>query len=467
MQKKCGGCTYLNLSMEEQLKKKEKEVADLLKPYCRTYPITGMKEALYYRNKVHAVFARKKDGEIISGTYREGTHEVVPVKSCLLENQQADAIIATIRKLAVSFRMRPYDEDRGFGLLRHVLIRTAHQTGQVMVVLVLASPILPAKNNFVRALREAHPEITTIVLNVNDRHTSMILGEREIVLYGKGYIEDILCGKKFRISSKSFYQINSVQTEALYSKAIELAALTGKERVIDAYCGIGTIGLIAAEKAGEVLGIELNKDAVKDAIRNAKANDTKNIRFYAADAGKFMVGMAQEKEHADLVFMDPPRSGSDEAFLSSVVRLSPDRIVYISCNPQTQARDLKYLTRHGYRAEGAWPFDMFPFTEHCETICLLSKLSEARHSIDVKLDMDELDVTTAETKATYEEIKAYVLEQTGLQVSSLYIAQVKRDCGVIERENYNKPKTEDAKQPQCPEEKRKAIKAALRHFYMI
>lgn len=372
-QKRCGGCQFLHLPYEKQLEHKQKQVEALLKPYCRVHRITGMEDPIHYRNKVHAAFARRRDGSIVSGTYEEGTHRVVPVDECLLEDQKADEIIRTIRSLLRSFRIRVYDEDTGYGLLRHVMVRTAHQTGQVMVVLVLRSPILPSKNNFVKALRAVHPEITTIVLNVNDRKTSMVLGEKETVLYGKGYIEDVLCGRRFRISSRSFYQVNSVQTEALYAKAIELAGLTGRERVVDAYCGIGTIGLIAAAKAGEVIGVELNRDAVQDAIRNAKANDVKNIHFYENDAGRFMVGMAEQGEHADVVFMDPPRAGSDEAFLSSVVKLAPKRIVYISCNPETQARDLAYLTKHGYRAQGAWPYDMFPFANHVECAVLMSR----------------------------------------------------------------------------------------------
>ncbi len=373
VQKRCGGCQLLHLPYEEQLALKQKQVERLLKPYCRVRRITGMEDPLHYRNKVHAAFAHRRDGTIVSGIYEEGTHKVVPVDACLLENEKADEIIRTIRGLLRSFKIKTYDEDSGYGLLRHVMVRTAHQTGQVMVVLVLGSPILPSRNNFVKALRAAHPEITTVVLNVNDRRTSMVLGEKETVLYGKGYIEDVLCGRRFRISAKSFYQVNSVQTEALYAKAIELAGLSGNERVIDAYCGIGTIGLIAADKAGEVIGIELNHDAVQDAIRNARANNVKNIRFYENDAGRFMVGMAEQEAGADVVFMDPPRTGSDEAFLSSVVRLAPKRVVYISCNPKTQARDLEYLTKHGYRAQEAWPYDMFPFVDYAETVVLLTR----------------------------------------------------------------------------------------------
>lgn len=373
--KKCGGCQLLHLSYEEQLAVKQKKAEALLKPYCRVHKITGMEDPFHYRNKVHAVFSHRRDGSVISGTYAEGTHRVVAVETCLLENRKADEIMATIRGLLKSFKIKTYNEDTGYGLFRHVLIRTAHQTGQIMVVLVLGSPILPSRNNFVKALRAAHPEISTVILNVNDKKTSMILGEKETVLYGKGYIEDVLCGHRFRISAKSFYQVNSLQTEKLYAKAMELAQLSGKERVIDAYCGIGTIGMVAASHAGEVIGVETNRDAVRDAVRNARLNEAKNIRFYCSDAGQFMTQMAAAGEQADVVFMDPPRAGSDEAFLSSVLRLGPRRIVYISCNPETQARDLSYLTKHGYRAEGAWPFDLFPFTEHVETVVLMSRVS--------------------------------------------------------------------------------------------
>lgn len=371
--KKCGGCTYQGIVYEEQLKEKQQLVNKLLKPFCKVHPIEGMEEPYFYRNKVHAVFHKEKNGAVISGVYEAGSHRVVKVDSCKIEDEKADAIILSIRDLMKSFKIQPYNEDTGYGLLRHVLIRVGKHSGQIMVVLVLGSPILPSKNNFVKALLKLHPEITTIVLNVNNKKTSMVLGEKETVLYGKGYIEDTLCDSVFRISSKSFYQINVTQTEKLYEKAIELAALTGKERVIDAYCGIGTIGIIASKKAGEVIGVELNKDAVKDAIYNAKRNQVKNIRFYANDAGKFMVGMAQSGEKADVVFMDPPRAGSTEEFMSSVITLNPKRVVYVSCNPETQARDLKYMVKHGYKVEEAWPFDLFPWTEHVETIVALHR----------------------------------------------------------------------------------------------
>lgn len=370
---KCGGCQWIDIPYEEQLQRKQAMLARLLKPYVKPAPIIGMDHPFHYRNKVHAVFGMSRKGPV-SGIYKAGTHEIVPVTSCLIENEKADAIIATIRGLLRSFKIKNYNEDSGYGLLRHVLIRVGHNSGEIMVVLVLSSPILPSKNNFVKALRKEHPEITTVVINVNDRHTSMMLGDKEQVIYGTGYITDMLCGKTFRISSKSFYQINSAQTETLYRKALEFAGLTGRETVLDAYCGTGTIGILASDRARQVVGVELNRDAVRDAVLNAKANHAKNVQFYRQDAGKFMVQMAEQNAKVDLVLMDPPRAGSDEAFLTSLVRLAPEKVVYVSCNPLTLARDLEYLTKHGYRAVKAAGVDMFAMTEELEACVLLSKL---------------------------------------------------------------------------------------------
>lgn len=382
--KKCGGCDYQGMAYGQQLKEKEASVRKLMKGFGEVNPIIGAKEPYHYRNKVHAVFARQRSGEIVSGIYQEGSHRVVPVDSCQIENEKADEIIVSIRKLLKSFKIKVYDEDTDFGLLRHVLIRTGHVTGQIMVVLVVRTPIFPSKNNFVKALRAEHPEITTVVLNVNERKTSMVLGERNITIYGKGYIEDELCGCTFRISPTSFYQVNPVQTERLYKTAMMLARLNKRDRVIDAYCGIGTIGMVAAKTVKEVIGIELNAEAVRDANSNAKRNHMDNIRFVQGDAGKFMEGMADREEQADVVFMDPPRSGSDEAFLKSLLILKPKKIVYISCNPETQARDLKILCKKEYRVEAIQPVDLFPFTVHVETIVLLSRREEVTHEESIQ-----------------------------------------------------------------------------------
>ena len=372
---KCGGCQYVDMPYKAQLKRKQKQAEMLLKEYGKVKPIIGMEEPSHYRNKVHAVFAFQKGRGIVSGIYQEKSHRVVPVENCLLEDQKAGEIIRSVRELAKSFKLKAYDEDSGYGLLRHVLVRVGHITGEIMVVLVLGSPILPSKKNFVNELCKLHPEITTILINVNNKRTSMVLGEKEQVIYGKGYIEDELCGRRFKISAKSFYQVNSVQTEALYAKAAEYAQLTGKEMVVDAYCGIGTIALAVAGQAGKVIGVELNKDAVRDAVTNAKINQIKNADFYQNDAGHFLTQMADAGEKVDVVFMDPPRSGSTEEFLDALIRICPKRIVYISCEPETLARDLKYLTRKsGYRVREITPVDMFPFTGHIETIVALSRI---------------------------------------------------------------------------------------------
>lgn len=368
--KQCGGCQYLDMPYEKQLALKQEMLEKLLKKHCKVNKIIGMKNPYFYRNKVHAVFGHAK-GNVISGVYKEGTHILVPVEKCWIEDEKADEIIGTIRGMLKSFKIRTYDEDSGYGLLRHVLVKRGFATGEIMVVLVTASPIFPSKNNFVKALREKHPEITTIIQNVNDRNTSMVLGDKEKTLFGKGYIEDVLCGCRFRISSKSFYQINPVQTEVLYKKAIELAGLTGKERVIDAYCGIGTIGIVASKQAGQVIGVELNKDAVKDAVENAKCNGIGNIQFYCNDAGKFMVNMAAHGEKADVVFMDPPRNGSTEEFIDSVAKMGPKKVVYVSCGPETLERDLRYFEKKGFVAKEAWGVDLFPMTHHVETAVLL------------------------------------------------------------------------------------------------
>ena len=376
--KECGGCDYQGIPYEEQLDKKLANVKALIGKYCEVTGITGMYYPYNYRNKVHAAFDMTRGGQVISGVYKEGTHQVVPVEYCQIEDAKADEIIGDIRGMLRSFKIKTYDEDTGYGLLRHVMVRRGFKTGEIMVVLVLGSPILPSKNNFVKALREKHPDISTVVINVNDKKTSMVLGDKESVIYGKGYINDIICGCTFKISPKSFYQVNPVQTEKLYGRAIELAGLTGEENVLDAYCGIGTIGIIASKNAKQVIGVELNKDAVRDAIVNAKINSIKNIRFYNDDAGQFMVKYADDiitegKESVDVVFMDPPRAGSDEKFMSSVVKLSPKKVVYISCNPETLARDLQYFTKHGYKAVQGEAYDMFPFTSHVECVVLMTR----------------------------------------------------------------------------------------------
>lgn len=372
--KKCGACAYINLPYQKQLAKKQEQVRELMGLYCKVHPIVGMENPAHYRHKVTSTFGMDAKGHPVYGIYQAGSHKILPIHDCPIEDEQASAIIDTIGGLLRSFKIRTYDEDTKRGLLRHVMIRKGYATGEVMVILVVVDPIFPSRKNFVKVLREKHPEISTVVLNINDKATTMVLGTRDIVLYGKGYIEDELDGMRFRISPQSFYQVNPPQAEVLYRKAIEAAGLTGKERVLDAYCGTGTIGLAASRYAKEVIGVELNRDAVKDAIQNAKCNERKNIRFYCADAGEFMEEFTAAGEKVDVVIMDPPRSGSNETFLSSLKRLGPEKVVYVSCNPETLEKDVMWLTANGYKAQGVWPVDMFPGTVHVECVILLTKV---------------------------------------------------------------------------------------------
>ncbi len=370
--KKCGGCQLQNMPYDRQLSFKQVKVIKLLGKYHHVCEIIGMEKPYHYRNKVQAAFGERR-GQIISGVYQSSTHNIVPVDSCLIEDVKADEIIVTIRKLLKSFKLRAFDDVSMKGFLRHVLIKRGFSSGEIMVVLVTAVMEFPKQSQFINALMSRHPEITTIVQNVNNKHTSLVLGEKSRVLYGNGYIEENLCDFKFRISPKAFYQINPTQTEVLYKKAIEYAELTGNETVLDAYCGTGTIGIFASKNAKQVMGVELNPDAIRDAKTNAELNDIKNIDFACADAGEFMVEAANRGAQYDVVIMDPPRAGASLPFLRSLVTLSPEKIVYISCNPETQARDLSFLTRKGYKVRRVQPVDMFPHTEHVETVVKLSK----------------------------------------------------------------------------------------------
>ncbi len=372
--KKCGGCQLQNMTYNEQLSFKQAKTIRFLGRFGHVEEIVGMEKPYHYRNKVQAAFGTTRGGKIISGVYQSSSHNIVLVDECMLEDETADKIITDIRKILLPrFRLGAYNEDTGKGFLRHVLVKRSFATKQTMVVLVTGTNIFPKKTEFLKELLHIHPEITTVIWNINGGRTSLVLGEKEQVLFGDGYIEDVLCGKRFRISAKSFYQINPTQTEKLYNLAIEFASLTGKETVLDAYCGTGTIGIVASDRAKNVIGVELNKDAVKDAINNAKLNGTDNIRFFCADAGKFMVGMAQENEKVDLVIMDPPRAGSDLNFLRSVATLKPGKVVYISCNVETQARDVAFLCKNGYKVKKIQPVDMFPHTNHVECVCLLTR----------------------------------------------------------------------------------------------
>ncbi len=368
----CGGCQMQHMSYEGQLKFKQNIVDNLLNKYCTVNKIIGMDKPYNYRNKVHSTFAYNKKKKIISGFYEESSHDVINIDKCLIQDSKADNIISSIREMLQSFKMKPYDEDTGIGMLRHILVKVGFKSKQIMVVLITSSSIFPSKNNFLKVLLTKHPEITTVVQNINDKQTSMVLGDYEKVIYGKGYIEDELCGCTFQISPKSFYQINPIQTEILYNKAIEMANFSGNETVVDAYCGIGTISLIVSKKVKKVLGVELNQDAVKDANINAKKNNITNVDFYNSDSGEFMTDLASSKKLIDVVFIDPPRSGCNDNFLSSLVSLKPKKVIYISCNPVTLERDISYLTSKKYKVKQIQPVDMFPQTSHIECCVELS-----------------------------------------------------------------------------------------------
>ena len=384
---RCGGCTYAGVSYAEQLQKKQEYAVSLLGEFADIEPILAMEDPLYYRNKVHHVMTRDKQGNILSGSYALGTHRVIPTDSCLLEDVSCRKIMLTLRKLVKSFKITVYNETSGYGLLRHVLLRRGYYTGEVLVVLVVTSPVFPGKNNFVKALRAEHPEVASVVLNINDRETSMVLGPRNITVYGPGFIKDRLMGLTFRISPSSFYQVNPVQAESLYRTAIEFAGFTGKEELLDAYCGTGTIGLAASQYVKHVTGVELNPDAVKDAVSNARANHIENADFRTGDAGEYMKALAEETRSGqaargkqgrtgeqappDVLIMDPPRSGASEAFLSAVLRLLPEKIIYVSCDPETLKRDLLVLTKKKYRVTRIRPVDMFPYTEELECVACL------------------------------------------------------------------------------------------------
>lgn len=372
---RCGGCPLLGKDYALQLKEKQIRMEKLLGKFGKVQPIRGMENPWHYRNKVISTFAAGSGGKLVSGIYAAGSHKVLPVQSCLLQDEQLDKVVDAVRAAARFCRYEPYNEDRGTGLLRHVLCRRGFATGQVMVVLVTGQPLLPGAKNFVKQLlKEAEKRsvtVSTVVQNYNPRKTSAVLGTQEKVLYGKGYILDTLCGNTYAISPRSFYQVNPVQTEILYNMAVKAAKLTGKETVLDAYCGIGTIGLTAAAKAKSVVGVERNKDAVQDAIGNAKHNQITNARFYAADATQWIVDAAQHGQRADVIFMDPPREGSTPAFLQAVGQMAPKRVVYVSCGPDTLARDLVQLCKLGYKVESIQPVDMFPHTDHTEVVVAL------------------------------------------------------------------------------------------------
>ena len=462
---RCGGCTYRHIRYEEELRLKRQRVQDNLSRIggsdVTVEEILGAQDTLRYRNK--AQYPVSKDGAV--GFYRARTHEVIECEHCLLVKPEADAAAEALREYMQSCRVAGYDEKTGRGLVRHLYIRS-NAAGESLVCVLVNGDKLPKEDRLVTLLRDACPKCTGIVLGTNTKKGNVILGDRYRTLWGSDRLEDTLCGKTFRLSVPSFYQVNRIQAERLYAKAIEFAGLTGQETVLDLYCGAGTITLALSDHAKKVLGAEIVPEAIDDARENAARNGVENAEFFCGDASDVAKKLARENLRPDVITVDPPRKGLAADVVESIAEMQPGRVVYVSCDSATMARDVKRLADLGYTAQRACAVDMFPRADHIETVCLLSKLQSKEH-IEIEVKMGELDLTAAEKKATYEEIKAYVLEHNGLKVSHLYIAQVKQKCGIIERENYNKPKSEDAKQPQCPPEKEKAIMEALNHFGML
>jgi 23S rRNA (uracil1939-C5)-methyltransferase len=466
----CGGCQLQCLSYDRQLTFKEEKVRSQLRriggfadPPVR--PVIGMEHPYGYRNKAQFPISRSRDGRIIAGFYAGRTHSVIETPHCYLGSPVNDEVLRVIIRWMEECGIEPYDETAHRGLVRHVLIRTGEK-GQVLVCLVINGRVLPHQKELAAGL-ERVPGMASVSYNINTERTNVILGPEVKHLYGDGYITDTIGENRYRISPQSFYQVNPEQTARLYDTALRYAGLTGRETVWDLYCGTGTITLFLARRAREVYGVEIVPAAVEDAVANAAMNGIENAHFYTGRAEEVLPALYEEKGvQADVIVVDPPRKGCDGALIQTILKMEPERVVYVSCNPATLARDLKILCEEKYELSEVQPVDMFAQTAGVETVCLLSKLKSTQH-IEVALDMDELDLTVAEKKATYQEIKDYVMEHSGFKVSSLHIAQVKQKCGIIERENYNKPKSEDAKQPQCLPEKEKAIMGALKYFGMI
>ena len=469
----CGGCSLRHLDYAAELRAKQESVLDAFRRIggleVPVLDILPSPEVDRYRNKVQFPVGVDKNGAPCIGFYAGRTHRIVPCPDCKLQpgvlNEIGNALCAFFAQQGI----RPYDEQSGKGLVRHIFLRRGAHSGQIMVCLVCTRAKLPHAEQLCTALREQFPAISTILLNVNAKNTNVILGGENHILYGPGYIEDTLCGVPVRLGPLSFYQVNTLAAERLYGVAAQYAQLTPDDALLDLYCGMGTIGLSMADQCRELIGVEIVPEAIESAKANAarmgKAVAAKS-RFFCADAGQAATQLAAEGLHPDIVMLDPPRKGCDEATLSAVVRMAPRRVVYVSCNPATAARDAAWLEKNGYHAEKVQPVDLFPRSKHVEAVLLLTKLNVERH-IEVDVSMDELDVTAAESKATYNEIRGYVWEHHQLKVSNLYIAQVKQKYSIIERENYHKAKNENAKQPQCPKEKEDAIVEALKHFQMI
>ena len=464
---RCGGCDFRHMSYEEELWAKRARVQDALTRIggaeVTVEEILGAEQPLHYRNK--SIYPISPAGEV--GFYRARSHQVVHVEHCLIQKPEADALAQAVRDYIARFRVEPYNEATGRGLLRHLYVRTSCR-GESLACLLVNGSRLPHEQELVDMLRAAVPGVCGVVLGENTRRGNAILGDRYRTLWGRDYLTDTLCGLELRLSVPSFYQVNHDQAQRLYEKALEYAGLTGRELAVDLYCGAGTITQVLARRARHVIGGEIVPEAIRDAEDSARRNGVENVEFLCGDASRLAAELRQRGLRPDVICVDPPRKGLAPDVVEAAASMTPGRIVYVSCDPATLARDVARFAPLGYRPVRACAVDLFPGTAHVETVCLLSKLHEAKHHVNVRLDMDEMDLTVAESKATYEEIKKYVAEHNdGMKVSNLYIAQVKRKCGIELAENFNIPRSEGAKQPQCPKEKEEAIIGALKAFQMI
>ena len=463
---RCGGCTYRHICYEEELRLKRQRVQDNLSRIggsdVTVEEILGARDTLRYRNK--AQYPVSKDGAV--GFYRARTHEVIECEHCLLVKPEADAAAEALREYMRSCRVAGYDEKTGRGLVRHLYVRS-NAAGESLVCVLVNGDKLPKEDRLVTLLRDACPKCTGIVLGTNTKKGNVILGDRYRTLWGSDRLEDTLCGKTFRLSVPSFYQVNRVQAERLYAKAIEFAGLTGQETVLDLYCGAGTITLALSDHAKKVLGAEIVPEAIDDARENAARNGVKNAEFFCGDASDVAKKLARENLRPDVITVDPPRKGLAADVVESIAEMQPGRVVYVSCDSATMARDVKRLADLGYTAQRACAVDMFPRADHVETVVLLSKGEVDSKKIRVEFSLEDMDMSEFQDGATYTQIKDYVLEHSGLKVSNLYISQIKRKCGIEVGKNYNLPKSEDSRQPQCPPEKEKAIREAFKYFGMI
>ena len=467
--RECGGCDLQHMTYEEQLKFKTNRVQEVLKRIggvaAEVQPCLGMEKPYFYRNKVQVPFGYDKDEHLVAGFFKKTTHEIVDIEKCCIEDNDGDKVVLLLKDLFNKYHVKPYDINKDVGTVRTVLVRKSALNRDLMVVITTRSDRLQHSTDIVEELVRKYPRVKTVVQNINKIHTSILMGDTNIVLYGMGYIEDSILGVRFKISPLSFYQVNPKQTEVLYQKAIEFANLSKEDVVLDAYCGVGTIGLCLANKVQKVVGVEIVRDAIKDAQENARLNQIKNAEFICADAKDYIQKAEKTGTKFDVVMMDPPRNGCDPEFIASLLKVRPQKIVYVSCEPSSLARDIKLLSE-AYEVKQVQPVDMFPQTYHVETVVSLSQ-RKSDEKIKVEVDGDALPVTKAESKATYEDIQKYIFDKYGLKVTSLDISRVKTKCGIKERKNYNLSKSNNYKQPGITDEKEEQILDALRLFKMV